>query len=206
MLSPLKPTTLSTRRDSNWRILLIFAIFWTAFSLFWEYGVITGGAPWIMAVFGLPFIAIGVGMLWASAIPLILGTKLADPQILVDRNPLRVGETFSFNYTQPVKGTLIVQSLSTQLIFRETARYTRGTDTTTENHDVIHAVFKQAGQTYQAGQVIGEYQTVTLPADGMHSFVASDNQLRWYLKIDLLLPGWPDFKVEYEILVLPERV
>lgn len=49
-------------------MLLIFAIPWTAFALFWEGGVLlTGEGPmrFGMALFGLPFVAIGLFMLYA---------------------------------------------------------------------------------------------------------------------------------------------
>lgn len=54
--------------------LFVFAIPWTAFALFWETMVIgfgtkstdaPPGVPWMMALFGLPFIAIGIGLLSA---------------------------------------------------------------------------------------------------------------------------------------------
>lgn len=45
--------------------LYVFAVPWTAFSLFWEGGVILQGDGAGMIVFGLPFVAIGLAMLSA---------------------------------------------------------------------------------------------------------------------------------------------
>ena len=42
---------------------LLFSIPWTAFALFWMWGA--SQASWLFALFGLPFVAVGVGMLTA---------------------------------------------------------------------------------------------------------------------------------------------
>jgi hypothetical protein len=37
-----------------------FSIFWCGFVFFWEFGVLTSGAPVQFALFGLPFICVGI--------------------------------------------------------------------------------------------------------------------------------------------------
>ncbi len=44
-------------------VLVPFAVFWLGFSLFWEATAIMGGAPFFFALWGLPFIAVGVYLL-----------------------------------------------------------------------------------------------------------------------------------------------
>jgi hypothetical protein len=40
--------------------MIPFSIFWGGFSFFWEANVLRSGAPFVMALFGLPFVAIGI--------------------------------------------------------------------------------------------------------------------------------------------------
>ena len=48
-------------------IMIPFSIFWLGFALFWEWGAIQSGIPFMM-IWGLPFIAVGLYMLFGRYI------------------------------------------------------------------------------------------------------------------------------------------
>lgn len=44
-------------------VVMIFSIVWTSFAVFWELAALASGAPFFFALFGLPFIGVGLYLL-----------------------------------------------------------------------------------------------------------------------------------------------
>ena len=45
-------------------VMIPFSIFWLAFALFWEFSVITSTSSLFMAIWGLPFVGVGIYLLF----------------------------------------------------------------------------------------------------------------------------------------------
>lgn len=52
--------------------LLFFGVFWLGFSLFWEYTVFQAGGQLFMLLFGLPFVAVGLYLVFGRPIQRVL--------------------------------------------------------------------------------------------------------------------------------------
>ena len=87
------------------RMLQLFAIPWTAFAIFWMASAIglTSGGPSgfgiIFSLFGLPFVAVGIGMLtapyWARKVRAATVQAVTDRQAWLVRGNLGIVESFS---------------------------------------------------------------------------------------------------------------
>ena len=184
--------------------MVAFAVVWTGFALFWMLGAGAMGGSWF-SLFGLPFVAVGIAMLaWALG-PSIAGLKIGEPEVTLP-TALRVGEEFTVGLKQTARREVVIENLSIRFLFRESATYRRGTDTYTDTHEEVIQEITCAGKRCAPGDVLTERHTLRVPPDGMHTFVAPNNKLRWLVQLHIALPGWPDFREEYEVTVLPERV
>jgi hypothetical protein len=185
--------------------LVLFSILWLSFSLFWTFTAWKSGAG-IMALFGLPFIAIGVFLLVGGFWRRIAGVRIGKPKLTASKTTLQPNETFSVRYEQTFRLPVDILDSRVELIFRETATYRRGTDTYTEVHEEVHDFFEAPIGHFNAGQATQSEGRMTVPRDAMHSFKGTHNKLQWLMRVLVNAQDWPDVKDEYELTVLAEDV
>jgi hypothetical protein len=151
------------------------------------------------------FAAVGVGAIAWGLRPAVARMRIGAPDMAISNTRLRVGEEFSVSYRQTWKRAADVNRVVLQLVLRETVRYTRGTETVTENHDEIVQAFESPGRHFRAGEMINDHPSFRIPETGMHTFTPSgDNRIEWFVKVSVEIARWPDFTREYELIVLPE--
>lgn len=198
--------------------LLIFGLLWTCISCaisipmvvaFGGAGLLEGDLTSILtAALPLAFIGcfdlIGLAFIVGGLRPLIAGARVAPPEVTVSNLNLKSGEEFSLDYRQTFKGATDVIRIATQLVLRESATYRRGTDTVTVTHDHVVESAETAERHFEAGETYANRHRWAIPRGAMHSFEASNNRLRWLIKVKVEIKGWPDYDDEYGLQVLPE--
>jgi hypothetical protein len=186
-------------------ILIAFALIWTglaaiiAFSAWQTGGIISALIPMVMVAVGL---ALLVGSLWRY----FAAVRVTKPEISISKEVLHVGESFGFVYHQMFRRPSDVQNICVQLVFRESATYTRGTDTTTDRHNEIVDAIETSNRHFETGEVFHQDYSFKIPDGAMHTFIARHNKLQWFVHAHIDIAGWPDMHEEYEIQVLPERM
>ncbi|MBI3243993.1 MAG: hypothetical protein HYZ49_17055 [Chloroflexi bacterium] len=202
--------------------LALFALVWTGFSCFacivplsislvsLTSGSIEDVATVLLstvgpALFTLPFLVIGVGLLAYAVWPWIARARVSAPDIAISNSTPRPGEELTLVYTQTFKAATEVKRIAFQLIFRETATYQRGTDTVTVHHDNLIQEFEIPARRFEAGETFRDQRRLQIPPEAMHTFLAPRNKLQWFLKAKVEMAGWPDFNEDYPITVLAER-
>lgn len=184
--------------------LLLFALCWLGFSLFWTYMAWRGGGG-AMALFGVPFILIGlfiiVGALWRS----IAGVKIAPPVLEVSNPNPSLGETIRVQWSLRFRTKTMLQDGRVELLFRESASYTQGTDTRTDTYEDVKEFFELPVGEMEAGKAIEGQTNFLIPAEGMHTFKQNNNRLEWFLRVHLNALEWPDLNDEFELQVQPRK-
>lgn len=155
-------------------------------------------------VFGGIFLGIGLLVTAFGLGPLIAATRLTKPDIQISKSDLRSGEEFALVYQQGFKSSVEVKRLAVQLILRESATYRRGTDTVTVTHDHLIQNFDLTERQFRSGESINQNMRWAIPRGAMHSFEASRNRLRWVIKVQVVMKGWPTYDEEFGLRVLPE--
>ena len=159
-----------------------------------------------MALFGVPFIAIGIflilGALWRN----LAGVKIAPPVVSVSNPRPALGEKLRVEWEMRFRSKTALQDNRVELIFRESASYTQGTDRRTDTHEIVHEFHELPVGEMAAREVIQGQTDFTIPMHGMHSFQGENNKLEWFIRVRINAMEWPDVEDEFELLVLPEKV
>lgn len=189
---------------------VIFLIFPLCFVIPFAASFSGSGNAGISAIFVL---IIGVTSCFPSVImggifiyPAIQEMFVSKPIIAVHPPQARVGDQVKMSYQQAFKKDMQIHKLSFQLILKETARYRRGTNTYTVTHEHVIDEFGYGQRSIRRGEVVADEWQLQIPMQGVPTFKGRNNQLQWYIKVHIDIKGWLNFKRNYEILVLPERV
>jgi len=186
------------------RLWIGLTVVWTMFIFFNFMAVDSFGGPPIGLFVGFflgPFI-IG-GILFAGFI-VVMSTLVSPPELLITDVALKRADNFDIHYTQAFKRGTTLRSLSFTLILRESATYQQGTSTVTEHHDNVIQEHAEFEVHVTPNSPIDEQLSFTVPDDAMHSFDAPRNKLRWFLRVQMDIPNFPDYQREYALNVLPE--
>lgn len=172
--------------------LAFFALFWNGFVVFMFFT----GAGWCMIPFGL------IGFVIAGA-AVSSFVALFNPTVAFefDHMPLHAGERVNGRYRIDGK-YLAVRELKIFLQGKENVSYREGTNTRTETHVAYHLPIVETTQTVdmEAGQLVFQ-----IPAEAMTSFKAANNQFTWHLCVRGDIPGRPDIKDDFDVVVLPPK-
>jgi hypothetical protein len=188
---------------SGQRFIILFSIVWIGFSTLFT--VLAWSDP-CARMMGMAFVAIGFAILLFTFWRRFAVFKVGKPELSLSKMILRLGDAVSVSYDQTFNRVSDVQHINVDLVFRESATYTRGTDTTTDTHEKIIDTYESPGRLFQAGETFQQDYTFTIPADAMHTFLAEHNKLQWFIRLWINVTGWPDLREEFEIQVLPERM
>jgi FtsH-binding integral membrane protein len=180
--------------------LAVFAVFWNGMTLPFLAVAIASRSMGMLTFISL-FVIAGVIVAVAATKKLLGRTKL--PVVEVSDEPAFVGDEVSFHVEQ--RGPARVNRLQVDLLCRESATYTIGTDTRTEVRDVFErALVDETMLTIARGERSSHQVRAVLPSNLPASFASKNNAIRWLVRVRADIAGWPDYDEVFELRALPK--
>lgn len=183
---------------------LFICLFWNGIVSVFAYdlvqGFIKGETEWGLALFLLPFLAIGLG-LFLLVFYLILSLRNPRPTLFFPNRAIYLGEPFSFRWELSGKSEML-HELRISVKGQEEAKYRRGTSTYTDKNTFFDSELSRvAGMGISQGGDL----SFTIPADSMHSFRSRNNSVVWNVVLHGDIKNWPDLNESFPLVVLPKR-
>ncbi len=160
----------------------------------------TGSLDSCLAIFLIPFVLVGV-LLLISVPYQVLALANPRPKLRLAHSGVPIGGSTALEWSfEGASGRL--RDLKIVLEGTESATYRRGTRTHTESR-----VFERiAVLTSTPGMLLGRGSVdLEVPADTMHTFEGSRNQVTWTLQLHGSIRRWPDVMAQYPFVVLPPQ-
>jgi hypothetical protein len=157
---------------------------------------------WLLSLFVLPFVGIGVWATYYFVQQLLLHTGIGPTTVEISDHPLRPGNTYQLFVSQA--GRLKVKSLELSLVCEEETTYRQGTDIRTERCRVFcEQVFVRRDFEIAPGKALEISGDLRIPHHVMHSFQAKQNAVHWMLVARGQAVSWPEFQRCFPIVVYP---
>lgn len=192
---------LTQSRGVKFAAFALFAVFWNGIlSVFLAQlfaGWSTGVVSLFLSLFLIPFVVVGIIL---ATVAVYLGLQLTNPRPLLTVDGVTVPLGGELEVRWLIEGPVEkLQGFSIALEAREEATYRRDNNTRTDKQ-----VFERLPVASVASPVpVSGRGRVTIPLDTMHTFATSNNKISWTLRVQGVIPKWPDVDDEFPITVAP---
>ncbi len=161
-----------------------------------------GEPEWFLTIFVIPFVLIGVALVWFAVRQLLITTGVGPTWVEISGHPLEPAGEYEVFLSQ--SGRLTLKSFRVLLVCEEQATYQQGTNSRTETCPVFQEeVFAREDFEIQHGAPLEVEARLHVPPGAMHSFKSKHNEIRWKLIVKADVRGWPNYQREFPLLVYP---
>ncbi|MBZ0113207.1 MAG: DUF3592 domain-containing protein [Thermoanaerobaculia bacterium] len=182
--------------------MFFIALFWNGIVSVFLWQIIKsyreGNAEGCLTLFIIPFVLVGL-LLLVSVPYQFMAMFNPTPRLVLRPGRLRTGESSTLAWSFEGRSGRI-SSLKITLQGEESARYRRGTDTTTATNAFFEETLVE--RLDGAGVAMGEV-VVAVPANTMPSFDGGNNKIIWKIKLGGEIRLWPDVSFDFPIDLEP---
>jgi len=180
----------------------LFAGFWNGIVSIFVFhlirGAMRGAFEWLLAIFLIPFVLIGLGAI-VFFIHSLLGIFAPRVVITLSARRIRLGDPVELNweFTGRVQ---VIEKLNICLEGCEEASYRRGTSTATDRHIFARV---QLITSSDLNDIRSGHTRLQLPSNSVPTFTARSNKIVWNLRVNGVIRRFPDVADTFPINVLP---
>ena len=162
-----------------------------------------GTPDWPMAVFILPFLVVGVALVFIFARLLRQTAAIGPTLVEISDHPLLPGNAYRVFLSQ--SGNLRLKSLGIALVCEEEAVFRQGTNARTENREVFRRSLHGHNEAViRPGEPLEVQCELPMPPEAMHSFSARHNQVQWKLVVRGEVAEVHGFQRSFPVVVRPD--
>ena len=185
-------------------IALAVALFWNGITSVFVWQAIEGfrrdSPEWFLTIFIIPFVLIGLAMIFAAIYTLAMQFNPKPILTLTPGTPA-LGQQLRVEWKM-LGSAHRLRKLRLLLIGKEKATYRRGTNTSTDTKTFYRRSLAEAN--YGLEMIQGDGQ-LDLPTDLCPSLDLGNNEIEWSLKVEGEIAHWPDVSDEYKITIRPPQ-
>lgn len=175
------------------------ALLWNGFVAMcvhhWWDGVRRGDTDGCLTVFLIPFVLVGLVLLWLVAYPF---RSLFHPRPVVTLDPPVLAPGAEATVHWSFRGrTGRLRHLILTLEAREEATYQQGSDSWTETETFFERVLADTDAATRGSA------RLAVPRNAMHSFHSNSNKIAWCLKLRATVDGSSNIEEEFPLVVAP---
>lgn len=186
------PAALALLWNAVWFVLLAVVV-----SGFWF-----GNPRWVLTWLLVPFGGIGIWSFRFFLRQLRQRAGIGATIVEISNHPLLPGEEYRIFVSQ--SGRLRLRKITVHLTCLEEAFYRQGTDVRVEHREAFTIELLAERNVRVDPQAPWEQQlTLDLPENVMHSFVGTNNAIRWKIVVSGEARPWPSFCQSFPVVVHP---
>jgi hypothetical protein len=186
--------------------LLVASLLWNGavgtFLVFAALGHVGDSPAWLLTLFTVPFLLIGVALLVLFVRQLLVATAIGPTLVEISDHPLLPGGQYRLFISQ--SGRPRINSIEVSLVCLEEATYREGTNARTETREVYRQPLlrREAVEIRRSGPLEAECDLGVPPA-AMHSFQAGHNEINWKIIVQGEIAGWPGYQRAFPVVIHP---
>jgi hypothetical protein len=198
-------------------MLPILAVFWLAFGpgfLLAGLAVMSQGgaallqgnpAGLLMSAMGIPFAAVGGGVIFFSLRKKLAETKLGKVRATLEPQRAHPGQEVVVNLDFSPRSRAKINKISATLKGTESATSGSGSSATTHTHEVFlqEDYFRLDRADLLARERVELSLTFKLPRDAPYTLTLGSNTLAWSLSLHIDVANWPDWTEDRVFIVQP---